>query len=116
MWLHNLRSWFGLSEVSKRSSGRPRSARRLRLCLERLEDRLTPSLPIVTLTAFPSSPIQVGAQGFFTVSRSLSTGSLGVSLHVDSSSTVPAGYHLSGSSVSFNSFTNIVTLSFPNGV
>src|SRR6266702_2663509 len=43
MWLRTLRSWLGLIEVSKTRGGRQRSLRRARLCLERLEDRITPT-------------------------------------------------------------------------
>ncbi len=111
MLLHKMRSWVG-SRKTTGEVGQRRRPRYARLCLERLEDRLTPT-PTVTIIAVESAPIQASAQGYFIVSRNAAPSAETVALHVDSSSTVPAGYNLTGNTVSFNSSTNIVTVSFP---
>lgn len=83
MLLHKMRSWVG-SRKTTGEVGQRRRPRYARLCLERLEDRLTPT-PTVTIIAVESAPIQASAQGYFIVSRNAAPSAETVALHVDSS-------------------------------
>jgi uncharacterized delta-60 repeat protein len=68
--------------------------------------------PMVSINAL-STPVPVTGTGTFTVSRNTSFGPLQVALAVDGSSTVPSGYTLTGSNVSYSN--GIYTVSFADG-
>ncbi len=111
MYFPSLRVWLGVSLDSKRDTGRSHSRRRVRLSFERLEARiaLTGNLGLfssmargtLSITAAPAQ-IQAGGQGQFTISRSNSASAATVTLKIDKSSSVPAGYTLTGTGVSLH--------------